>query len=530
LPAPATEASDDEAAIVHALNRLGYGPRPGDIERVRAVGLRQWIEDQLQPDRIVERGLEKRLAPLTTLRLSTAEIFEGYSPPREARAEMKQVRAELGGDASEEEMAEARRQFMDKHADDMEGPPKQVLDELQAAKLIRAVHAERQLDEVLVDFWMNHFNVYAAKGADRYMITAYERDVIRPRAWGRFHDLLRATAESPALLFYLDNWLSAGPKAAASKSKGPQTHGDPNMRVPGMFKPVKRYGTEAKKRREPPDEAPRRGGLNENYARELLEQHTLGASGGYAQKDVREVARCFTGWTIDGLHDGQPRFVFDDSMHDKGEKVVLGKKVKGDDKEEGERVLRLLAEHPSTARSIATKLVRRFVSDTPPPALVKRATEAFLVTDGEIRAVVRTIVESPEFQSPEARGAKVKSPLEFAASAVRAIGADVEDGRDLARRVAAMGMPLYMIDGPAGYRDTADAWSTPRGSPRWDFALDLAAGKLAGVRVDPAALAAPVVPFSLSEATRALLDEEHADESPARRAGLLLASPEFQRK
>jgi uncharacterized protein (DUF1800 family) len=271
--------------------------------------------------------------------------------------------------------------------------------------------------------------------------------------------------------------------------------------------------------------------INENYARELMELHTLGVDGGYTQKDVSEVARCFTGWTIDGLRDGKPRFSFEERLHDEGDKVVLGTTIKDGDEDEGERVLRMLAEHPSTARHIATKLARRFVSDAPPPALVERAAERFRATGGEIREVVRTIVESPEFLAPEARGAKVKTPLEFAASAVRAVGAELEAAQGMAKRVAEMGMPLYLAQPPTGYKDTADAWVSSSGLvARLNFALDLAAGKLPGVRVEPNALATPPLPGGLSDATRKTIDEQGADASPARLAGLILGSPEFQKK
>jgi uncharacterized protein (DUF1800 family) len=288
----------------------------------------------------------------------------------------------------------------------------------------------------------------------------------------------------------------------------------------------------------------RRRGLNENYARELMELHTLGVDGGYAQKDVTEVARCFTGWTIKGLRDQDPYFEFEPRMHDPGDKVVLGQKIKGGGKGEGEKVLHLLATHASTARFISYKLARRFVADEPPPDLVDRAAETFRRTDGDIRAVVATIVRSPEFFAPEARAAKVKTPLEFVASAVRAAGGELDDARELARRVGEMGMPLYLQQPPTGYKDVADAWVSTSGLlARLNFALDLAAGKVAGVRVDAAALAGEaadaealtralagrLVPGGLSESTQATLDAE-AVKDPARIAGLLLGSPEFQRR
>jgi uncharacterized protein (DUF1800 family) len=388
----------------------------------------------------------------------------------------------------------------------MERAPRQVVEELQSAKLVRAIYSERQLDEVLVDFWMNHFNVFAGKGPVRFMVESYEAEVIRPHAWGRFEDLLRATAESPAMLFYLDNWLSAS------------SHGRP-LRAQG-----------------------RRRGLNENYARELMELHTIGVDGGYTQKDVTEVARCFTGWTITPPRGEDPRFVFRPGLHEPGDRLVLGRRIRSGGKEEGEEVLRLLARHPSTARFISYKLARRFVADDPPPVLLERAAAIFLDTGGDIRQVVRTIVTSPEFFAADARGVKVKTPLEFVASAARAAGAEVTDARVLARRLAQMGMPLYLQQPPTGYKDTADAWVSTSGLlARLNVALDLAAGVLPGVSrsrflstpgahdgalVD--ALAWRLLPAGLSPSTRRTLEAERAE--PARLAGLLLGSPEFQRR
>ena len=325
----------------------------------------------------------------------------------------------------------------------------------------------------MVDFWMNHFNVFAGKGPVKFMIGEYERDVVRPRAWGRFEDLLRATAESPAMLFYLDNWLSADPNAQPMGFRARGRRGR-------FFAPPPAPGQgqgQARKR-----------GLNENYAREIMELHTLGVDGGYTQKDVTEVARCFTGWTMRNPRQGEPRFFFNERIHDRGDKVVLGHRIvsRGGGKNEGDEVIHLLATHPSTARFISYKLARRFVADEPPKALVDRAAETFRKTDGDLRAVVKTIVTSPEFVSPAARAAKVKTPFEFVVSAVRASGAEVDDARGLAGRVASMGMPLYQQQPPTGYKDTADAWVSTSGLlARLNLALDLAAGKVRGVATDP---------------------------------------------
>ena len=514
---PSPSPSDEDARIVHALNRLGYGPRPGDVDAVRAMGLERWIDRQLHPERIDDGALRARLASYRTLDLSAGELMEGYEVPREVKREIQKKRAEMAG-ASEEEMARTRRELMKELGGSMQGMkgrPRQVVEELQAAKVVRAVYSQRQLDEVLVDFWINHFNVFAGKGPEKFLVGAYERDVIRPHAWGRFEDLLKATAESPAMLFYLDNWLSASPDAQQPRTRG-------------------RGGFLRRGRPAPP--APEQGqgrkrGLNENYAREVMELHTLGVDGGYTQKDVTEVARCFTGWTIRGLRQGDPRFAFDARIHDGKEKVVLGQRIRGGGQGEGEQVLHILATHPATARFISMKLARRFVADDPPAALVDRAAATFRKTGGDIRAVVATILQSPEFLSAEVRSAKVKTPLEFVASAVRASGATVTDARELARRIGEMGMPLYMQQPPTGYKDTSEAWVSTSGLlSRLNLALDLAAGRVRGVAVDAASLAPHVLfPAGLSEPTRKTLERETGLDA-ARMAGLVLGSPEFQRR
>jgi uncharacterized protein (DUF1800 family) len=552
---PAASA-DEDARIVHALNRLTFGPRPGDVDAVRAMGLDQWIDQQLHPERRADSDLAPRLAALTTVRLSTSEILKGYDPPPELKREIQKRRAEMGDNASEEDMRKARRELAAEYKGAMAGPPKQVVDELQQAKLLRAVYSERQTDEVLVDFWMNHFNVFAGKGQDKFLLTAYERDVIRPHAWGKFEDLLRATAQSPAMLFYLDNWLSTDPNANLDdlrRAALDQQLGMGGRPARGMGRGRRglgrrgRPGDDTRMRDGAPRPAnKRKAGLNENYAREVMELHTLGVDGGYTQNDVTEVARCLTGWTIRGLRQNDPRFFFFEAAHDHGDKVVLGHHVKAHGLQEGEDVLHLLATHPSTARFISYKLARRFVADEPPAALVDRAAATFRKTDGDIREVVRTIVTSPEFFAPESRQAKVKTPLEFVVSAVRASGADVRDASALAQRVAQMGMPLYQQQPPTGYKDTAEAWVSTSGLlARLNFALDLAAGRVRGAALEATglapragdgtmlaeALAARLLPAGLSESTRKTLESQSGQGlDAARMAGLILGSPEFQRR
>jgi uncharacterized protein (DUF1800 family) len=519
-PRPAA-TGDDDASIVHALSRLTFGPRPGDVDTVRRIGLGEWTSRQLHPERIADAALEPRLASLPTLRLSTAEILRGYDPPPALKKEIQKRRAEMGESASDEDMRKARREIAAEYKDQMAGPPRKVVEDLQQAKLLRAVYSERQLDEVLVDFWMNHFNVFAGKGQDKYLLTEYERDVVRPHAWGRFEDLLRATAQSPAMLFYLDNWLSTDPSASVDALRRAMADESGRRR---------RRGNST---RRPAAAGKRKAGLNENYAREIMELHTLGVEGGYTQKDVTELARCLTGWTIRGLRQNDPRFAFLDAAHDHGDKVVLGHRIKSGGIKEGEEMIHVLATHPATARFISYKLARRFVADEPPAALVDRAAATFGRTGGDIREVVRTIVTSPEFSAPEYRQAKVKTPFEFVVSAVRASGAEVRDASAMAQRVAQMGMPLYQQQPPTGYKDTAEAWVSTSGLlARLNFALDLAGGRVRGVSL-PAGGIAPeqLVPSGLSDTTRRTLAAQSGQGlDPARMAGLILGSPEFQRR
>ncbi|HEY3042734.1 MAG TPA: DUF1800 domain-containing protein [Vicinamibacterales bacterium] len=469
LSVSAASLPNDDKTIVHVLNRIGFGPRPGDIEKVRAMGLQAYIDQQLHPERIPDAPMDAHLAGLTTLELSSREIARQFAlPALEARRDRKQ--------------AEARRPDAPRmDAPLPRGPAQQeanrVMVELSQQKMLRAIYSERQLQEVLTDFWFNHFNVDARKGQDRFMLTEYERDAIRPHVLGKFRDLLEATAKSPAMLFYLDNWMSADPN-------GP--HPDELQMRPrfGQFGGG-RLGQGGLNRARPAQQANARKnapkGLNENYGRELMELHTLGVDGGYTQKDVTEVARALTGWTI-----YQPRmgggFVFDSKIHDRGQKIVLGHVIKaGGRQDDGEQVLDILAKHPSTARFIATKLARRFVSDTPPPALVERVAARFRETDGDLREVMRTLLTSSEFLSAGAYRAKVKTPFEFVVSAVRATGTDVQDATPLVRAMQQLGMPLYMCQPPTGYKDTADAWvNTGALVNRMNFALQLAGNNLRG--------------------------------------------------
>ena len=385
--------------------------------------------------------------------------------------------------------------------------------ELAQQKVLRAAYSERQLEDVMVDFWFNHFNVFGGKGPTRMYLAEYVREAIRPHALGRFRDLLHSTAKSPAMLFYLDNWLSAAP---GSDDRSPVRQRALLRRPPQPAGPTQN----------------RRRDINENYARELLELHMLGVDGGYTQQDVREVARAFTGWTID-----RPRlgggFRFEPRIHDRGGKIVLGVRIEpGGGVEDGDQVLDLLARHPSTARFIATKLARRFVADDPPPALVTRAAKRFTGTDGDIREVVRTIVTSPEFFAPAAYRAKIKTPLEFVASAIRVSGVRLPNAMPAVQALRELGMPPYLCEPPTGYADTAAAWvNTGALLNRMNVALALTAdrgrrgGSTAPFTADD--VIAGALAGDLSPSTRWAVAQAATG---AQAVALVLGSPEFQRR
>jgi uncharacterized protein (DUF1800 family) len=387
-----------------------------------------------------------------------------------------------------------------------------------------------------VDFWFNHFNVFAGKGADRILLTSYERDVIRPYVFGSFRELLGATAHSPAMLFYLDNWLSVDPEAAKRLAERQRDMSQRLRRVP--FNP--RRGRQPGGPEDPAARPQnlRRTGLNENYARELMELHTLGVDGGYTQQDIVHVARVFTGWTIDRPRRGA-EFRFDARLHDNNEKVVLGHKIKGQGEAEGERVLDILAAHPSTARFIATKLARRFIQDDPPASVVDRASRRFQETNGNLREVVRTILMSPEFMAPDAYRAKVKTPFEFVVSAVRATGAEVQQATSLARTLRELGMPLYMSQPPTGYADKAEAWvNTGALVSRMNFAVALAGNQLPGVSLeakdddgaDTSESDRFVDEWLRGDASAATLETMAKATTVEQLVALAIGSPEFQRK
>ena len=617
---PITELSGDEA-ILHALNRLAYGPRPGDVERVRQMGLAKWIEQQLNPNSVDDKAVEARLQDYPTLRMSTAKLIAEYPQPKQAekqaekraRAEERQEqrRADVADvtatGAAEKEMQSSQAQGENSDAqnsstsgesasqsaaenpnapapmkqpemppesaakgarrrdalggdpnnipravaDDSRRPPR-IVAELAMAKVTRAIYSERQLQQVMDDFWFNHFNVFAGKGEDRYYLTSYERDVLQPHTLGKFKDLVTATAKSPAMLFYLDNFLSADPRAAERQAM--QRAMRQQMRY-GPFgrpwPPRPPVNPQAKKNER---------GLNENYGRELMELHTLGVDGGYTQKDVTEVARAFTGWTLE-----KPRqfadFKFDDRLHDPDPKIVLGKKIHAGGMKDGEQVIDLLVHYPSTAKFISTKLARRFVSDNPPPALINRMAETFQSGDGDIRAVMKTMIWSPEFWSREAYRAKIKTPFELVVSAARALGTDVDTPLPLVQWVGRIGEPLYQCQPPTGYSDKSDAWvNTGALLNRLNFSLALAGNRMRGARsdvnsllgvdtsADPKAALDHAVQVFLGghaasatvetlekqldnpQVLQAKLDDPRGQVNLGVVAGLVLGAPEFQRR
>ena len=708
-----TDSENAQKRAVHALNRLTFGPRPGDVQQVMSMGVDRWIDEQLHPERIADGAVESRLAQFRTLHMSPKEIAEEFpdgqmikqvldgkrplpSDPalravyqvQLARLEQRQekkrqkamvasavapvVPAASGPSAEEgaktaEELAAAAAASPDAMPPSMENngvpamadgnslsaasaakdepsvsgemvpfsvatrtdasaasdtrpsegtrtsefdinalislpaderyrkvlamstsdqvtfaealrhgkaqdllagtTPRQretllamnnpqgvVVDELAQAKLLRAIYSDRQLEQVMTDFWFNHFNVFVGKGPERLLLTNYEQQVIRPHAMGKFEDLLVATAKSPAMLFYLDNWLSVGPNSMQALGVPPH----PAQRGPH------RYPTA-----NPNAKRKANSGLNENYGRELLELHTLSVNGGYSQRDVTEVAKVFTGWTIEKPNDGG-EFHFDARRHEPGPKVFLGHRIKPKGEDEGREVLHLLATSPQTAYFISLKLAQRFVADDPPPALVDRMAKTFQRKKGDIREVLATMFHSPEFWADSSYRDKVKTPLEFVASAVRATGANVDDAMPLVRQLNNMGMPLYGAVPPTGYSMKADTWvSSSALLTRMNFALALMSGRVRGTTVDAAQLAA-VSPqldgdSTLSSLEAKLLSSDVSKQThdsivaqlqnpsggnpakdgmhdqtqktpqpkppdPAMIAGLLLGSPEFQKR
>jgi uncharacterized protein (DUF1800 family) len=590
---PIQSLSNDEA-ILHAFNRLGFGTRPGDLERVKQMGLQKWIDQQLHPESIDDSGVEARLNRFPTLKMSSTKLEKEFPRPQVAAKRegitVEEYRKEQQERArglvqSDDEQAGAQSDVKGARQDPEANPgqapaegkgekgfndrmidyadvrtPQRVVAELAMAKMTRAVYSERQLEEQMVDFWYNHFNVFAGKGADIWLITSYERDAIRPNAMGKFRDLLEATAKSPAMMFYLDNWLSADPVAWARMRAEQQARqqrrflgpfGGPFGR-PGFPPPAPPNAQNAKKQQE--------RGLNENYGRELMELHTLGVDGGYTQDDVIEVAKAFTGWSIRKPQQ-DPEFFFDDRIHDTSTKMVLGHKIQAGGMKDGEEVLDILARDPHTAHHISYELAQHFVADNPPHALVDRMTQTFEKTDGDIREVLHTMIYSPEFWSKDTYRVKIKTPFELVASVTRAVGAEVNIPLMLVQWTNRIGEPLYQCMPPTGYSTKADAWvNTGALLNRMNFSLALTADRIRGAQVDVSALLGDEAGTNPSKAldraiqvllagqatpeTRATLEKQLDDpqilraslDDPVKQvnsalvAGLVLGSPEFQRR
>ena len=458
-----TQTADQQA--VHLLSRLTFGARPGDLDIVHEIGVDRWIDLQLHPERIDDAKAESWVRQFEVVQKTAAELESEYQNPG---ALVNQLSARNTGGLTRDDSLLLRQARLNL---------RRLAEEGQAARVGRALLTERQLQEVMTDFWLNHFSVFAGKGIrEQYYLAEYENRTIRPRALGRFRDLLGAVAKSPAMLFYLDNWESAADSARPRlvDPRSPVVQRAVRRRFPDAANPQSPMAQQVQRRL--------RAGLNENYGRELLELHTLGVDGGYTQQDVINAARALTGWTIAGPRQGGG-FTFTPFMHDAGEKRVLGRTLKaGRGIEDGEELLDIVSRHPSTARFIAFKLARRFVSDTPSAALVKRAATTFTRTDGDIRAVVRTIVTSPEFFSREAFRAKVKSPFEVVLSALRALDATPDRTGRTAQVIASLGQPTFGRQTPDGWPETAGGWmGTGAILNRINFGLVLAAGRVPGV-------------------------------------------------
>lgn len=569
--------------VLHALDRFTFGPRPGDVAAVEAMGLQKWFDRQLNPGSIDDSALDARLSAFPAMKMSQAELMARYPTPQALRVMVRtgmplprdpvehaiyaddiaryeaakakkaatdasnentmqsamakntgeDVNAVSQGDGSSMASAASPEQKLYSDLNTMEvinlppvarmqrivamspqefiafrkslkprdlraaeeglnpeqteifealqGGPRMVGAELLRSRMLRDIYSERQLQAVMTDFWLNHFNVYLRKNQNEpYLLPSFERDVIRPNALGKFEDLLVATAKSAAMLVYLDNWQSIGPNSVAAKNAARTAQRAKNPQARQALKDR---------------------GLNENYGRELMELHTIGVQcevsvdrpareldkscgKGYTQQDVIEVAKAFTGWTIDRPNDGA-EYRFEVRRHEPGSKMVLGTKIHDGGEKEGLQVLHILATSPATARLISMQLAIRFVSDTPPPALVERMTQAFEASDGDIRTVLRAMFDSPEFWSPEIYRAKVKTPIEFVVSAARASGVDVTNAQPLVDSVNRLGMPLYGMQTPNGYSWKADGWvNTGDLVDRMNFALILSSDRMNGVQTD----------------------------------------------
>jgi uncharacterized protein (DUF1800 family) len=560
--------------IDHVLSRLSFGARPGEVEKVEAMGLEKYIDRQLDPRSIDDSAAEAKLKGLDVFEMSTAELFAKYPNPGallrqlEGNNRRAQTQQQDGQQVTQDEQRERRERIRELYAKYDLKPAGQILPQIVANRVLRAVYSERQLQEVMVDFWQNHFNVFAGKAAVRWYIPSYERDVLRPNALGNFKDLLIGTAQHPAMLFYLDNFESVSPNAQVAGDRGGNGNGPLQrlMRNGGQLTPQMRErirqrtgATDAEidaritRMRTNPQGAPQqqrqKRGINENYARELMELHTLGVNGGYSQADIVEVAKCFTGWTIadprgyrraaaatiKGTEDerleriqrrsGAPgdiesgEFYFNPRWHDGGTKTVLGQKVNEGGIKDGLKVIDILVNSPATAKFIARKLAVKFVSDTPSDALVQRVADAFHRSKGDIKTTLRALFNDKEFFAPENYRAKIKSPFELAVSSLRTLNAETNGGPAFAAMLNKLGEVPYGYQAPTGYPDTAEDWvNTGALLERLNFAIAVASNRIPGTFVNLKAFESREKSQVLDKAVAAILGGEI---SPTTKATLL---------
>ena len=566
------KALTEDQKIIHVLNRLGFGARPGDVERVRSIGLQKYIDQQLNPASIPDPIAEAKVRDLEIFDMTTAEVFAKYPNPNALLRQLEGRRAQqsdvqkpddqkMGEDQSQnqntpDQQRERREKLEALYREYDLRPANQLMPQIAANRVLRAVYSDRQLQEVMVDFWQNHFNVFSGKAAVRWYIPSYERDVLRKNALGNFKDLVVGTAQHPAMLFFLDNFESVAPNSQTS-GNGPLQkalrEGTLTERQRERIK--QRQGlTDAEldqrvKQMQNVAQRQRQRGLNENYARELMELHTLGVDGGYTQKDIVEVARAFTGWTIadprgyrrsaadmikgnegrrlqrlqraagvpDDIDSGE--FYFNERNHDKNVKTVLGQKVDTGGVKDGLKVIDILVKHPSTAKFIARKLAVKFVSDNPSDGLVKRVAEAFSHSGGDIRTTLRALFGDKEFFAPENYRAKIKTPFELAVSSIRALGADTNGGPPMLAMLNKLGEVPYGYQAPTGYPDTAEDWvNTGALLARLNFAIAISSNRIRGTRVDLKSFAGGDKAKILDTAIARILD---GDISPATRSTLI---------
>lgn len=570
---------NDDQKIMHVLNRLGFGARPGDVAKVKEIGLQKYIDRQLDPSSIDDAVAENKVKDLDVFEMSTAELFGKYPNPGALLQQLDGQRKNLQpnqtngnqppaqqdpGEMTQAQQKERRDRIQELYAKYDLKPAAKIVPEIIANRVLRAVYSERQLQEVMVDFWQNHFNVYAGKAAVRWFIPSYERDVLRKNALGNFKDLLVDTAQHPAMLFYLDNFESVSPNTQtpgnnANAQRRQQYIKNGGQITPQMRERIKQQtgATDAqidqriKDGRENPPAAQQKQkrGINENYARELMELHTLGVDSGYTQKDIVEVAKCFTGWTIadprgyrraaaatiQGTEDkrldrlqrqqGVPdnvdsgEFYFNSRWHETGPKMFLGQKIDEGGMKDGLKVLDILVDQPATAKFIARKLAIKFVSDNPSEGLVSRVADAFRKSKGDIKTTLRAIFNDKEFFAPETYRAKIKSPFELAVSSIRTLGAETNASPALLAMLNKLGEVPYGYQAPTGYPDTAEDWvNTGALLERLNFAVAIASNRIPGTCVDLTGFNGKDKAQILDRAIASVLD---GDISPGTRPTLL---------